>query len=102
VCHGGYEGTDRRSPLDGSSRPMNMSARCTEAASQSNARGAQNAPRAAASYGDPIAAYDPSSGTLTWGQREAAALQSAGSVAPRTLGEESWKWLFLQPLLTQD
>jgi phospholipid/cholesterol/gamma-HCH transport system substrate-binding protein len=102
VCHAGYEGTDRRSPMDGSNRPMNVSARCTEAASQSNARGAQNAPRAAASYGDPIAAYDPGSGTITWGEREAAALQSTGSVAPRTLGEESWKWLFLQPLLTQD
>jgi phospholipid/cholesterol/gamma-HCH transport system substrate-binding protein len=102
VCHAGYEGTDRRSPLDGSNRPMNMSARCTEAASQSNARGAQHAPRAAASYGDPIASYDPRSGTLTWGERQAAALQSAGSVAPRTLGKESWKWLFLQPLLTQD
>ena len=102
VCHAGYEGTDRRSPLDGSNRPMNMSARCTEAASQSNARGAQHAPRAAASYGDPIASYDPRSGTLTWGERQAAALQTAGSVAPRTLGKESWKWLFLQPLLTQD
>jgi phospholipid/cholesterol/gamma-HCH transport system substrate-binding protein len=102
VCHGGYEGTDRRSPLDGSNRPMNMSAGCTESAAQSNARGAQHAPRAAASYGDPIAAYDREAGTITWGEREAAALQSTGSVAPRTLGEESWKWLFLQPLLTQD
>ncbi|UUZ61602.1 MCE family protein [Nocardioides sp. B-3] len=102
VCHAGYEGTDRRSPLDGSNRPMNMSARCTEAASQSNARGAQHAPRAAASYGDPIAAFDPETGELTRGEREAEAVQSTGSVAPRTLGKESWKWLFLQPLLTQD
>ncbi|EON25348.1 MULTISPECIES: MCE family protein [Nocardioides] len=102
VCHGGYESTDRRSPLDGSNRPMNMSAGCTEPASKSNARGAQHAPRAAASYPDPIAAYDPATGELTWGEREAKAVESAGSVAPRTLGKESWKWLFLQPLLTQD
>ncbi len=102
VCHEGYEGTDRRSPLDGSNRAMNMNAGCTEAASKSNARGSQHAPRAAASYGDPIAAYDPSTGSLTWGEREAEAVQSAGSVAPRTLGKESWKWLFLQPLLAQD
>lgn len=102
VCHAGYEGTDRRSPLDGSNRPMNMSARCTEAASKSNARGSQHAPRAAASYRDPVAAYDPSTGELTWGEREAEAVEPAGSVAPRTLGKDSWKWLFLQPLLTQD
>ena len=58
VCHAGYEGTDRRSPLDGSNRPMNVDARCTEPASQSNARGAQNAPRAAppTGWGPPIAA----------------------------------------------
>ncbi|WP_310529094.1 MlaD family protein [Nocardioides sp.] len=102
VCQRGYEGTDRRTPQDGSNRAMNMTAGCTEPASESNARGSQNAPRAAASYGDPVAAYDPSTGTLTWGEREAGSVQSAGSVAPRTLGKESWKWLFLQPLLTQD
>lgn len=102
VCKAGYEGTDRRTPQEGENRAMNMNAGCTEPASQSNARGSQNAPRAAASYGDPIAAYDPSTGSVTWGEREAEAVQSAGSVAPRTLGKESWKWLFLQPLLTQD
>lgn len=102
VCHAGYEGTDTRPPQDGSNRAMNEAARCTEPASQSNARGAQHAPRAAASYGAPVAAYDPATGNLTWGERAATRLQSAGSVAPRTLGEESWKWLFLQPLLTQE
>ena len=44
VCHAGYEGTDRRPPQDGSNRPMKEDARCAEPASQSNARGAQNAP----------------------------------------------------------
>lgn len=102
VCQRGYEGTDRRVPTDGENRPMNVNAGCTEPASESNARGSQHAPRAAASYDDPIAAYDPSTGKLTWGEREAAAERPAGSVAPRTLGKESWKWLFLQPLLTQD
>ena len=102
VCTGGYEGTDRRTPQDGSNRQMNMTSGCTEPASQSNARGAQHAPRAAAPYGDPVAAYDPSTGEVAWGEQGARRLQSVGSVAPRTLGEESWKWLFLQPLLTQD
>ncbi|QIK74431.1 MCE family protein [Nocardioides piscis] len=102
VCSGGYESTDRRSPLDGSNRPMNMSAGCTEPAAKSNARGSQHAPRAAAPYADPIAAYDPTTGKLTWGEQESKRLQSPGQAAPRTLGEESWKWLFLQPLLTRD
>jgi phospholipid/cholesterol/gamma-HCH transport system substrate-binding protein len=105
VCHEGYGGTDTRPPQDGSNRPMNVDARCTEPASQSNARGAQNVPRAAASYtGAPVlASYDPETGRLTWGSRGAngaAGLESGGSVAPPTLGEESWKWLFLQPLTT--
>jgi phospholipid/cholesterol/gamma-HCH transport system substrate-binding protein len=104
ICHQGYEGTDTRPPQDGSNRPMNENARCTEPPSQSNARGAQNIPqRAAASYtGAPVvAAYDPETGKLTWGSSSkngAAGLESSGSVAPPTLGEESWKWLFLQPL----
>ena len=85
---------------------MNENARCTEPPSQSNARGAQNIPqRAAASYtGSPVvAAYDPETGKLTWGSSSkngSAGLESSGSVAPPTLGEESWKWLFLQPLTT--
>lgn len=102
VCHAGYEGTDKRPPQDGSNLPLNESARCTEPASQSNARGAQHAPRAAASYGPPVAAYDPLTGELTWGEEAASALLPAGSVAPSSLGEESWKWLFLQPLLRQE
>lgn len=98
VCHAGYEGTDKRPPQDGSNRKMNMNARCTEPASQSNARGAQHAPRVGASWDEPVAAYDPATGKLTWGA-EAAALETPGRLAPRTFGEESWKWLFLQPLL---
>jgi phospholipid/cholesterol/gamma-HCH transport system substrate-binding protein len=104
VCHQGYEGTDTRTPQDGSNRPMNVNARCTEPAATTNARGAQNAPqRAPVSYtGQPVvAAYDPATGELTWGDPSASAtgaLAPTGTVAPPTLGEESWKWLFLQPL----
>jgi len=101
VCHGGYEGTDRRTPQDGSNREMNVNAGCTEPASKSNPRGAQHAPRAATSYDAPVAAVDPAAGTVLWGD-EAAGVDAPGSVAPPTLGRESWKWLFLQPLLTQD
>ena len=106
VCHQGYQGTDTRVPQDGSSRPMNVDARCTEPASASSARGAQHAPRrAAATYADSpvVASYDPATGKVTWGDPGASdpgALASTDAVAPQTLGEETWKWLFLQPLTT--
>jgi phospholipid/cholesterol/gamma-HCH transport system substrate-binding protein len=106
VCHQGYESTDTRPPQDGSNRPMNVNAHCAEPATESNARGAQHAPeRAPASYAGSasspvVAAYDPSTGKLIWGDKAVALANgdtSAGN-APPSLGEESWKWLFLQPL----
>ncbi|GAA5135021.1 MCE family protein [Alloalcanivorax gelatiniphagus] len=104
VCLGGYEDTDRRSPLDGSDRPMKEDAGCTEPASKSNARGAQNiqAPRAATGWGPADFAYDPQTGEVTSDPVEVERLQRGGSVAPRSLGEETWKWLYLQPLLARD
>ena len=101
VCHRGYESTDTRPPQDGSNRPMNERARCLEPAAQSNPRGAQHAPppRAGASYGSPVvASFDPATGKLRWGGDVPGDLQTPGTFAPSTLGEESWKWLFLQPL----
>jgi phospholipid/cholesterol/gamma-HCH transport system substrate-binding protein len=109
VCHNGYQSTDGRPPQDGSNRPMNVRAHCAEPAAQSNPRGAQHAPanRPAAAYGaranpssarTPVASYDPSTGRLTWGDHVSPRLADTGSLAPATLGEESWKWLLLQPL----
>ncbi len=107
VCHDGYQSTDTRPPQNGDNRPMNTDARCTEPPTVSNARGAQNAPgrRAGVAYrapfadsSAPVASYDPETGKLTWGADVAPELAPTGSVAPRTLGKESWKWLFLQPL----
>jgi phospholipid/cholesterol/gamma-HCH transport system substrate-binding protein len=90
ICLKGYEGTVKRPPGDGSNVPMNVDARCTEPAKKTNARGAQHAPERVA------AVYDQASGKLTWGDDDASG--SAGSLAPSALGEESWKWLYLQPL----
>jgi phospholipid/cholesterol/gamma-HCH transport system substrate-binding protein len=107
ICHQGYESTDTRVPQDGSNRPLNVNAHCSEPASESNARGAQNIPnRAPAAYSPTktptIGSYDPASGDFEWGApgagSQAAELESTGTVAPPTLGKESWKWLFLQPL----
>ncbi|GAA1927866.1 MCE family protein [Nocardioides hwasunensis] len=101
VCHAGYEDTDRRSPLDGTNRPMKEDARCTAPASESNARGAQNiqAPRAATGWGPADLAYDPDTGTLTSDPATVQRLVGQRESAPRTLGEDSWKWLYLEPLL---
>jgi phospholipid/cholesterol/gamma-HCH transport system substrate-binding protein len=104
VCLQGYEGTDRRSPLDGSNRPMKEDTRCTAPPSQTNARGAQNiqAPRPATGWGPADFAYDPETGSVTSDPAAVRRLERAGSVAPRSLGEETWKWLYLQPLLARD
>ncbi|GAB3761334.1 phospholipid/cholesterol/gamma-HCH transport system substrate-binding protein [Nocardioides ginsengisegetis] len=102
VCEHGYEGTNIRPPQDGSNAPMNENARCTDPPSQTDPRGAQNAAphRAPANYRAPvIASYDPASGKLAWGDKVDPTLTSPGTPAPATLGEESWKWLFLQPLM---
>ncbi len=100
VCHNGYQSTDTRVPQDGSNRPMNMNAHCTEPATQSDPRGAQHAPsnRPGAAYRSPVAWYDPTTKHLSWGSHVPSPLDDPGSPAPATLGEESWKWLFLQPL----
>ena len=102
VCKKGYESTDQRPPQDGSNKPMNEDARCEEPAAKSNPRGAQHAPRAAPGFDAPVvASYDPDADALRWGGRVPAGLTQPGSVAPPTLGEESWKWLYLQPLMAQ-
>ena len=100
-CIKGYEGTDSRSPLDGSNAPMNEEARCTDPPSATNARGSQNiqAPRAATAWGDADVAVDPQSGDVVWGSERVARLLGTRPAAPRTLGEDTWKWLYLQPLL---
>jgi phospholipid/cholesterol/gamma-HCH transport system substrate-binding protein len=92
VCHHGYEGTDTRPPQDGGNRPMNTDAGCREPIAMSNARGPQNLNRA------PVASYDPETGKLHWGSKVDPTLAQPGTLAPRAFGEESWKWLFLQPL----
>ena len=99
VCTEGYESTDTRSPQDRADRPMNMQARCTEPQAQSNARGAQNRPRAGTAYRAPVvAAYDPSTGEVTYTDRSPDARVSYTGGASNVFGEESWKWLLLQPL----
>lgn len=100
VCHKGYEGTDKREPQNTADRPMNVNARCTEPASQTNARGAQHAPRVGTAYRAPVvAAYDSQTGKLTYTSKSpSGGVTYTGGAASAFGGEESWKWLLLQPL----
>lgn len=100
TCERGYDPGEQRSPEQRRDLPMDMDARCTEPAAVSNARGAQNVPRAPAGYEeDVVASFDPRTGQVDW-DVDPAELEAdqPGSVAPRSLGEDSWKWLYLQPL----
>ncbi len=99
VCHAGYEGTETRAPQNVEERPMNTDARCTEPQSQSNARGAQWAPPAGSANRAPvIATYDRSTGDVTYTDRSPSAQVTYTGGAAQAFGEESWKWLLLQPL----
>lgn len=103
VCHAGYN-TKRRSPEDRKDLPMNTGARCTEPASQSNARGAQNTPRRAGpSYRAPVVgSYDRATGKLTYTDRNPSGDVTYTGGAAALMGEESWKWLLMQPLSGQE
>jgi phospholipid/cholesterol/gamma-HCH transport system substrate-binding protein len=99
VCHKGYESTNTRTPQNRDDRPMNEDARCTEPQAQSSARGAQHAPRAGAAYRPPVVAtYDAETGTVTYTDQSPSRPVSYTGGAASVFGEESWKWLLLQPL----
>ena len=104
VCTEGYDPGQVRSPQDRADRPMDMDARCTEPQAQSNARGAQHAPRprAGTAYRAPVvAAYDPATGKLQYTDVSPSNAVSYTGGAASVFGEESWKWLLLQPLATE-
>jgi phospholipid/cholesterol/gamma-HCH transport system substrate-binding protein len=106
VCKRGYEGTNERPPSDGRDIPMNEQARCAEPASQSNARGAQNAPRVAPfiQAGQPgvdspvVGRYDRETGEVTFGSETERQVVYTGGAAAQ-YGDQSWMQLLLQPVL---
>jgi len=77
LCHVGYEGTDTRAPQVLDDRPMNLEARCTEPPTKSNPRGYQNLPRVQPYLGE----------------------EQSRNLVPPPLGPDSWKWVYLEPLL---
>jgi phospholipid/cholesterol/gamma-HCH transport system substrate-binding protein len=95
VCHQGYE--KDRSPDDLSEKPMNPAVQCEEPPTQSNARGAQNAP--GKRRGAPIVArYDPATGRLAPATSNPDAGASLNGGQRELLGEDAGKWLLLGPL----
>jgi phospholipid/cholesterol/gamma-HCH transport system substrate-binding protein len=104
VCHRGYEGTDRRGPFARGNRPMATGAHCAEPADQSNPRGAQNAPnRAGTPYRAPVVGtYDRRTGTVHYTDQAPGGDVTYTGGAAALMGEESWKWLLVQPLAGQE
>jgi phospholipid/cholesterol/gamma-HCH transport system substrate-binding protein len=102
VCSKGYDPKEARGPEDRGNAPMDEDAHCAEPQSQSNARGSQNAPRAGTAYRSPVvAAYDRRTGTVQYTDASPTDDISYTGGAASVFGEESWKWLLLQPLATE-
>lgn len=97
VCKEGYETTEQRPPQELEEVPFNTAAHCAEPASQSSARGAQNAP-APLNRAPVVATYDPGAGRLAAAEEDPMANVASSGSAARALGQDSWKWLLLGPL----
>ena len=105
VCLEGYD-TRVREPQDVRDLPMNEDARCAEPASQSNARGAQNAPRAGnqtqarsdLNRAPVVATYDGATGEVQFTDRAPGAEVYYRGGASAAFGKDAWKWLLLGPL----
>lgn len=99
-CYAGYS-TERRNPeSERFDDPPMPNVGCTNKNPDINARGLQNLKRPApggTAY-DIAAHYDKATGKLTW-DIPAGGSSGRSNVAPSTLGEDSWKWLYLQPTL---
>jgi phospholipid/cholesterol/gamma-HCH transport system substrate-binding protein len=104
VCKAGYATKQRDPNSDRGDLPMDENARCTEPASQSNARGAQNTPRRAGpSYRAPVVgSYDRGTGKLKYTDRNPSGDVTYTGGAAALMGEQSWKWLLMQPLAGQE
>ncbi|MEV5003489.1 MlaD family protein [Nocardioides sp. LML1-1-1.1] len=99
-CYAGYS-KDRRNPeSERFDDPPMPNVGCTDKNPNINARGLQNLQRPApgSTAYDVSAHYDEATGKLTW-DIPSGGSSGRSNVAPSTLGEDSWKWLYLQPTL---
>ncbi|MFL6023387.1 MAG: MCE family protein [Marmoricola sp.] len=99
ICSQGYDPAERRDPQQLGDKDMDMDAKCTAPASQTNARGAQNAPRVASSVDQPVATYDLGTGKMVWNDQASGAGVVYDGGAAQVYGEDSWKSLLLAPVM---
>ncbi len=103
VCEKGYGGTDRRKPQDTADRPMRTDIGCTDGSR--NQRGAEKAPgpsRTGTAYRSPVATYDAETGKVAWADQDTSAKIAYDGGAAQLYGEDSWKWMLLQPSMTDE
>jgi phospholipid/cholesterol/gamma-HCH transport system substrate-binding protein len=100
VCEAGY--VDRRVPQDLSDKPMAVDAGCKEAGT--NLRGAEKSPtgRTGTAYRSPVATYDAKTGAVIWEDQDTSAEIAYDGGAAQLFGDDSWKWMLLQPSLADD
>lgn len=102
-CYAGYLKSRRNPESDRGNAPMPDGVGCTEPITKSNPRGTQNLPRVAPGVQgyDVGVRVDPATGAIKWGvtAQDPTWSDARGNVAPPSLGKDSWKWLYLQPLL---
>lgn len=105
LCRDGYLAKNkRRNPGPLSERgnvPFPQEVGCREPITKSNPRGEQNLRRVAPGLSTTtplLGSYDMTTGQVTLGAPTASS-GTRDNVAPPSLGEDSWKWLYLQPML---
>ena len=99
-CTEGYTKERLNPEFERDGDPAMRDVGCTDADDKVNPRGLQNLQRPApgSTVYDIAAHYDKESGELTW-DIPSGGSSGRSNVAPSTLGEDSWKWLYLQPTL---
>jgi phospholipid/cholesterol/gamma-HCH transport system substrate-binding protein len=106
VCEKGYlPPSKRRDPnTQRGNAPMVTGVHCAEPSSKSSSRGAQHAPgRAGAAYRAPVVGtYDWNTHTVKLTGRNPSGNVTYTGGAASLLGQDSWKWMLLQPLSGQE
>ena len=100
-CTHGYLGAaEQRPPQDRGDRRLPLDLGCTDPPTQTNPRGAQNLSRAAPALHGPrhataLGFFDPATGDIDWGYGD------HDHTPAGTADQDSWKWLYLAPLLSE-
>ena len=100
TCKKGY--VPARPAGDTSDRPMPTDVGCADGSK--NQRGAEKSPsgRTGTAYRSPVATYDAGTGTTTWADQDTSAKIAYDGGAAQLFGEDSWKWMLLQPALADE